>query len=162
MLPFIKGISSGNRRIVQSPDMVAIYMEDGHVGGGHRMIPIGTHPHLPSNIRQFLGSSRARWEGDTLVVEVKNLSNKSRFQGSRENLELVERFTRAGPDLLIYRVTVTDPTTFSRPWTIELPLTKLSEKENKIYESACNEGNYAMVGILAGARAREREKRGLR
>lgn len=160
MLPFIKGISSGNRRIVQSPDSIAIYMEDGHVGGGHRMIPIGTKPHLPSHIRQYLGSSRARWEGDTLVVEVKNFSNKTRFQGAAENLELVERYTRSGADVLTYRVTVTDPTTFTQPWTIELPLTKLDEKANQIYESACNEGNYAMVSILAGARALEREKRG--
>jgi hypothetical protein len=160
ILPFIKGISSGARRIVQSPDAIAIYMEDGHHGGAHRTIPIGDRPHLPPGVRQYLGSSRARWEGDTLVVDVKNFSNKTRFQGSGEHLELVERYTRKGPDLLLYQGTVTDPTTFTRPWTIELPLTKLDDKANQIYESACNEGNYAMVSILAGARALEREKRG--
>ena len=162
IMPFIKGVSSGARRIVQSPGVIALFMEDGHVGGAIRVIPVGTRPPLPANVRQYLGDSRARWDGDTLVVEVTNFSNKTNFQGSGENLKLTERYTRAAPDLLMYRVTVEDPTTFTRPWTIELPLTKLDEKANQIYESSCHEGNYALTSILAGARALEREKAGAR
>jgi hypothetical protein len=157
-LPFIQGISSGARRIVQSPGSVAIFMEDGHVGGGYRVIPVGQRPHLPGELRQYLGDSRGRWENDTLVVDVKNFTDKTNFQGSAENLHLTERYTRKGPDLLILRITVDDPSTFTRDWTIELPLTKLDEKANQIYESSCHEGNYALTSILAGARALEREK----
>src|SRR6185295_10465145 len=109
-----------------------------------------------------LGDSRGRWENDTLVVDVKNFSDKTNFQGSAENLHLTERYTRKGPDLLILRVTVDDPSTFTRDWTLELPLTKLDEKANQIYESSCHEGNYALTSILAGARALEREKGGRR
>jgi hypothetical protein len=155
-LPFIQGVSSGARRIVQSPGLVSIFMEDGHVGGAFRTIPVGKQTPLPLNIRQYLGDSRGRWEDDTLVVEVTNFSDKTNFQGSAENLHLIERYTRAGADLLMYRVTIDDPTTFTRPWTIELPLTKLDEKANQIYESACHEGNYALTSILAGARAQEK------
>ena len=158
-LPFIQGVSSGARRIVQSPGSVAIFMEDGHVGGAYRVIPVGKQPHLPSELRQYLGDSRGLWDGETLVVEVKNFSDKTNFQGSTENLTLVERYTRTGPDLLTLRITVEDASTFTRPWTIELPLTKLDEKANQIYESSCHEGNYALTSILAGARAMEREKK---
>jgi hypothetical protein len=159
-LPFIQGVSSGARRIVQSPGSVAIFMEDGHVGGAYRVIPVGRQPHLSGGLRQYLGDSRGRWDGETLVVEVTNFSDKTNFHGSAENLTLVERYTRTGPDLLTLRVTVEDPSTFTRPWTIELPLTKLDEKANQIYESSCHEGNYALTSILAGARAMEREKAG--
>jgi hypothetical protein len=145
---------------VQSPGSVAIFMEDGHVGGAYRVIPVGRQPHLSGGLRQYLGDSRGRWDGETLVVEVTNFSDKTNFHGSAENLTLVERYTRTGPDLLTLRVTVEDPSTFTRPWTIELPLTKLDEKANQIYESSCHEGNYALTSILAGARAMEREKAG--
>lgn len=157
-LPFIKGVSSGARRIVQSPGAVAVFLEDGHAGGAYRVIPVGARPHLPSHLRQYLGDSRGRWEADTLVVEVKNFSAKTNFEGSAENLQLTERYTRTGPDLLMLRIRVEDPSTFTRPWTIELPLTKLDEKANQIFESSCHEGNYALTSILAGARALEREK----
>jgi hypothetical protein len=159
-LPFIKGVGAGFRRIVQSPGAVAMFHEDGHVGGAFRAIPVGNRPPLPSSVRQWLGDSRGRWEGDTLVVEVTNFTDKTNYQGSAENLHLTERYTRVGPDLIMFRVTIEDPTTFVRPWTIEVPLTKADEKANQIYESACHEGNYALTGILAGARALEREKRG--
>jgi hypothetical protein len=161
IMPFIKGVSSGARRIVQSKGVVSIFMEDGHAGGAFRIIPVGNQPPLPPRIRQYHGDSRARWDGDTLVVDVTNFSDKTNFEGAGENLHLTERYTRTGPDLLVYRITVEDPTTFTRPWTIELPLTKLDEKANQIYESACHEGNYALTSILAGARALEREKAGL-
>jgi hypothetical protein len=119
---------------------------------------LSARPQLPSSLRQYLGDARGRWEGDTLVVEVKNFTDKTNFEGSAENLQLTERYTRMAPDLLMLRVTVEDPSTFTRPWTFELPLTKLDEKANQIYESACHEGNYALTSILAGARALEREK----
>ena len=159
-LPFIQGVSSGMRRIVQTPKAVTMFHEDGHLGGGFRTIPIDNRPALPAHIRQFWGDARGRWEGDTLVVEVTNFSNKTNFQGSMENLKLTERYTRTGDDLIIFRVTIEDPTTFTKPWTVEVPLTKSDEKANQIFESACHEGNYAMTTILAGARALEREKRG--
>ena len=159
-LPFIKGVSSGARRIVQSPGVVAMFLEDGHAGGAFRTIPVGKQTQLPSHVRQYLGDSHGRWEGDTLVVEVKNFSDKTNFEGSAEQLQLTERYTRVAEDLLMLRITVEDPSTFTRPWTIELPLTRLNEKANQIYESACHEGNYALTSILAGARALEREKAG--
>jgi hypothetical protein len=158
-LPFIKGVGAGFRRIVQSPGAVAMFHEDGHVGGAYRAIPVGSGPHLPARVRQYLGDSRGRWEGDTLVVDVTNFTSQTNYQGSADNLHLTERYTRVGADLMMLRVTIEDATTFTRPWTIEVPLTKADEKVNQIYESACHEGNYAMTSILAGARALEREKR---
>jgi hypothetical protein len=156
-LPFITGVSSGARRIVQTPGQVAMFHEDGHAGGVFRAIPLTTRPSLPEHVRQYLGDPRARWDGNTLVVDITNFSDQSNFQGAGENLHLVERYTREGPDLLMLRATIEDPTTFTRPWTIEIPLTKADEKANQIYESACHEGNYAMTSILAGARALEKE-----
>ena len=159
-LPFVQGVSSGMRRIVQTPGIVSMFLEDGHLGGGFRTIPIDKRPALPGHIRQYWGDARGRWEADTLVVDVTNFSNKTNYQGSMENLKLTERYTRLGDDLIMFRVTIEDPTTFTKPWTIEVPLTKHDEKANQIFESACHEGNYAMTTILAGARALEREKRG--
>jgi hypothetical protein len=122
------------------------------------MVPTGDGKHhLASNVHQWLGDSTGRWEGDTLVVDVTNFTDKTNYEGSTENLHLTERYTRQGPDLLMMRVTVEDPTTFTRPWTLEVPLTKTDEKQNQIFESACHEGNYALTSILAGARAMERE-----
>ena len=115
---------------------------------------------MSAHIRQWFGRSVGRWEGDTLVVEASNFSNRTSFHGSRDNLRLVERFTRTEPDLLMYRVTVEDPDTFARPWTIEVPLSQLANRANQIYESACQEGNYALTSILAGERALERAAAG--
>jgi hypothetical protein len=145
-----------HHRIVQTPGTVSIYYEYGPHGGAYRTIPIGGAPHLPPDVRQWLGDARGRWEGNTLVIDTTNFTNRTAFEGSRENLHLTERFTRTGPDLLMYHATFEDPTAFTRPWTIEIPLTKKEEKENQIFESACHEGNYAMTGILAGARARDK------
>jgi hypothetical protein len=156
-LPFVKGISGTFSRIVQTPDSVAMYYEEGHRGGGYRYIPLDGRPHFPQHIRQWMGDARGRWDGDTLVVETTNFTSKTDFNGSRENLQLVERYTQVAEDLILQEVTVTDPTTFSQSWTIEVPLTKGSEQQNQIFESACHEGNYAMVSILAGARTLERQ-----
>lgn len=155
-LPFITGVSSGVRRIVQAPGQVAMFHEDGHAGGVFRAIPVGSRPPLPSHVRQYLGDPHAKWEGETLVVDSRNFSNQTNFHGSSENMRLVERYTREGPDLLILRATIEDAATYTRPWTIEIPLTKADEKANQIYESACYEGNYSMTAILAGARAEEK------
>jgi hypothetical protein len=157
-LPFIKGVSSGMRRIVQTPGHVAMFHEDGHAGGQYRAIWTDKHAPLPPNLRQYLGDAHGRWEGNALVVTVSNFSDLNQFEGAGENMRLTERYTREGPDLLMLRITIEDPTTFTRPWTIELPLTKADERANQIYESQCYEGNYAMTSILAGARALEKEK----
>ena len=103
-----------------------------------------------------MGDSRGRWEGDTLVVDTTNFTTQTNFNGSHGHLHLLERFTRVAEDLILQEVTVEDPTTFSQTWTIEVPLTKGNEAQNQIFESACHEGNYAMVSILAGARALDR------
>jgi hypothetical protein len=118
-----------------------------------RIIPLGGRPHIGQNIRQWHGDSVGRWEGDTLVVETTNYSPKSDFRGARENLHIVERFTRVSPNRIDYEVIVKDPTTWTRPWTAMIPL-KLTQEE--VYEFACHEGNEGMVGILAGARAQEK------
>ena len=115
-------------RIVQSPDHVSIYYEHGHLGGAYRHIPLDGRPHLPDGIRQHLGDARGRWEGDTLVVDTTNFTDKTNYEGSRENLHLVERFTADGPGQLIYQLTVDDATVFTRPWTVEIPMTQLGQQ----------------------------------
>jgi hypothetical protein len=157
-LPFM-GTSGTYSRFVQTPGAITIYHEDGHRGGAYRNVPIDGRPHLPKDVQLWLGHSVGRWEGDTLVVDTTNFSIQTDFQGSRSGLHLVERYTRQGPDLLMYRVTIEDPATFTAPWTFELPLTKANEKANQIFEAACHEGNYAMTSILAGARLLEKEAR---
>jgi hypothetical protein len=155
------GVSGAYLRIVQTRGAMTIYHEEGHHGGAYRLIPLDGRPHLPPQVRQWLGDARGRWEGDTLVVDTTNFTPQTNYQGSRETLHLIERFTRVAADMMLYRVTVDDPTTFMKPWTIEVPYTKADEKENKIFESACHEGNYALTGILAGARRLERERGGV-
>jgi hypothetical protein len=125
--------------------------------GWQRNIPVTRAPHLPSNIRQWWGDSRGRWEGNTLVVDVTNFSPKSVFQGAREHLHLVERFTRLNADTLEYAVTIDDPTTWTRSWAAKDELKKQSDAANRIYyEPRCQEGNYALPALLLGARAAER------
>lgn len=158
-LPFIRGTSGTFSRIVQSPDSVTIYLEDGHRGGGYRTIYTDGRPHLPSHLRQWLGHSIGHYEGNTLVVDTTNFTDKTSFFGSGKDLHLMERFTRVGPDLLMYEVTIEDPTVWERSWTAEVPLTLADNKSNQIFEAACHEGNYAMVSILAGARNEETRTR---
>jgi hypothetical protein len=145
------------RRIVQSPESVAIFYDVGQGQGFPRTIPITTSPHLPSHIRQRFGDARGRWEGNTLVVDITNFTPKTDFQGSRENLHLVERWTRTGPDTLDYVVTMDDPTTWTRPWTVRQELSRQSDQANRIYyEPRCHEGNYGLPGLLLGARTAEK------
>ena len=145
------------RRIVQSPSQISLFLDYGQGQGYHRAIPVTTAPHLPSNIRQWWGDSRARWEGQTLVVDVTNFTAKNDYQGSREHLHLTERFTRTGPTTMEYALTLSDPTTWTKPWTLKVDMVKQSDEANRVYyEPRCHEGNYGLIGILAGARAADK------
>jgi hypothetical protein len=144
----------GFRRIVQAPGEISMFYDGGQ--GWPRNIPITTAPHLPSTIRQWWGDSRGRWEGNTLVVDVTNFSPKSDFQGARENLHLVERWTRLDADTIEYAVTIDDPTRWTRSWTVRQEMKKQSDAANRIYyEPRCHEGNYGLAALLRGARAME-------
>jgi hypothetical protein len=149
---------TGFRRIVQSPGSVAVLYDVGQGQGWQRIIPLDGSPHLPSHMRQRFGDSRGHWEGETLVVDVSNFSPKSEFQGSRENLHLIERWTRTGPDTLEYAVTIEDPSTWTRPWTVKQEYSRQNEQANRIYyEPRCHEGNYGLAALLAGGRVADKE-----
>jgi hypothetical protein len=111
--------------------------------------------HDPSNMRKWLGDSVGKWDGDTLVVDTTNFHPAINFRGSSQNLHVIERFTRTGVNTMLYRATIDDPTTFSKPWTIEYPFLATP---GPVYEYACHEGNYAIVDILGGAQ-KEAEKK---
>src|SRR5437660_9739823 len=144
------------RRIVQTPGGISIFYDVGQGQGWQRNIVMDGSPHLPAGIRQWFGDSRGHWEGNTLVIDVTNFSPKTDFQGSRENLHLVERWTRTGPNTLEYVVTIEDPTVWTRPWTVKQEFTKQSDEENRIYyEPRCIEGNYGFPGLLHGRRVED-------
>ena len=143
-------------RIVQSPGQVGIYYDSGQGQGIIRTIPVDASAHLPQKIRLLHGDSRARWDGDTLIVDTTNFTQKMDFRGSRENLHLVERLTRVSDDRITYRVTVEDPTTWTRPWTFDVPWERMPDKLNQVFESTCHEGNYGLLGMMANTRAAER------
>ncbi len=148
------GPLTSNYQIVQTPAYVVILMEILHE---IRIVPLDSRPHLPPTVRQWLGDPRGHWEGNTLVVDSRNFTGKTKFRGADENLHLIERFTRTAPDVLLYEFTVDDPTAFSKPWKGEIPMIA---SDSSLYEHACHEGNYGLAGILGGARADE--KRGLK
>jgi hypothetical protein len=148
--PMVPTAYNNNFQLVQTADYVMILNEMVHEA---RIIPLDGRPALPGNVRQWLGSSRGRFEADTLIVETTNFTAKTAFMGASENMRLTERFTRVADDILLYEFTVDDPEAFTRPWTVQIPARKA---DGMIYEYACHEGNYAMEGILAGARAEER------
>ena len=153
-LPMLPGPYNNDFQIIQTPGYVVILHEMIHDA---RIIPLDGRPHPPANIRQWMGDGRGHWEGDTLVVDTTNFSEKSNFRGASENLHLTERFTRVDPDTISYQFTVDDPTTFTKVWKAEIPMHHTDEQ---IYEYACHEGNYALADILRGARAEEAAKRG--
>jgi hypothetical protein len=163
-LPTLGDFIGGAIQIVQSPPGISILYEAGTGLNRFRPIPITTDPHVPAAIRQWWGDSRGRWDGDTLVVDVANFSPKSGFQGAHEGLHLVERWTRLDGETLEYAVTIDDPTTWTRSWTVKQELKKQSDAANQIYfEPRCHEGNYGLAALLRGARATEQafaEKRG--
>jgi hypothetical protein len=143
-------------RIIQTPGGIALFYDVGQGQGWQRNIVMDGSPHLPPNIRQWYGDSRGHWEGNTLIIDITNFSQKTDFLGSRENLHLVERWTLTGPNTLEYAVTIEDPTVWTRPWTVVQEFTRQSEQANRIYyEPRCNEGNYAHPGLLRGARMQE-------
>jgi hypothetical protein len=148
--PMLPTAYNNNYQILQGPGYVAILVEMIH---DMRIIPLDGRPHIPANIRLWLGDSRGRWEGNTLVVDTTNFTDKTNVRGSDRDLHVIERFTRTGENTIMYEFTVDDPTAFTRVWKGEIPLTKAP---GPIYEYACHEGNYAMEGILKGARAQEK------
>jgi hypothetical protein len=144
------------RRIVQTPGGIAIFYDVGQGQGWQRNIVMNGSPHLPANIRQWYGDSRGHWEGNTLVIDVTNFSPKTDYQGSRENLHLIERWTRTSPTTLEYVVAVEDPTVWTRPWTVKQEFTRQSDQDNRIYtEPRCVEGNYGFPGLLHGRRVED-------
>jgi hypothetical protein len=156
-LPEFGAAAGSFRRIVQTPGGVSIIYDVGQGQGWQRNIVMNGTAHLPSSVRQWYGDSRGHWEGETLVIDVTNFSPKVDYRGSRENLHLVERWTRTGPSSLEYVVTIDDPTVWTRPWTVKQEFTKQSEEENRIYyEPRCIEGNYGLPGLMHGARVQER------
>ncbi len=151
-LPRLSTGYNNNYEIVQSPGYVAILQEQVHET---RIIPIGDRPHVPASVRQWLGDSRGHWEGNTLVVETTNFTDEARgstFQFATKNMRLVERFTRTGDRTIDYEFTVSDPGTWTRPWTAKLPWNRI---DGLIYEYACHEGNYSMENMLSAARDAE-------
>jgi hypothetical protein len=147
MMPAIYGNSY---QIMQSPDVVTITYEMIH---DTRVIPLDGHPHIGSGIRQYLGDARGHWEGNTLVVETTNFTDRTPYRGSSEHLRLVERFTPLGPDTLEWSVTFDDPHAWARPWTFAMNLTH--DESQPAFEYACHEGNYGLRNMLSAARAEE-------
>jgi hypothetical protein len=141
-------------QIFQTPDYVAIYYEVIH---DVRIIPLDGRPHVSPQLRQWWGDSRGRWEGDTLVVEMTNFTDKTflkqqptgQFRGGSKDMRIVERWRVNDDDVLEYRATITDPRSFTKPWTMAVPLVR--DDEHKVLEYACHEGNYGMTNILSAA-----------
>jgi hypothetical protein len=163
LTPGLPEFGAGNgggsfRRIVQTPGGIAIAYDVGQGQGWQRSIVMNGSPHLPSGIRQWFGDSRGHWEGNTLVIDVTNFSPKTDYRGSRENLHLVERWTRTAPDTLEYVATIEDPTVWTKPWTVKQEFKKQSDQENRIYyEPRCVEGNFGFPAMMKTARQEDRE-----
>ena len=146
------GLYNNNYQIVQTKTAVMILVEMVH---DVRIIRINGS-HAPPKVRQWLGDSIGRWDGDTLVVDTTNFNNQTMFNGTSENLHVIERFRRVDAHTILYRATVDDPATYTKPWTLEYPFLATA---GPVYEYACHEGNYAMLDILGGARKLETEGR---
>jgi hypothetical protein len=144
---------NNNYQIVQSQDHVAVIAEMIHDA---RMIPLRPQPHIAPSIRQWLGDSRGRWEGDTLIVEVTNITDQASFRGSTASLHVTERYTRTGPDTLHYEVTLEDAAAWRAPWTFFIDLA-LDHGQGRVFEYACHEGNYGLRNLLSASRAMDAE-----
>ena len=149
--PFVPSAYNNNIQLVQTKDYVVIMTEMVHDA---RIVPLDNRPHLPKTAELWMGDSRGHWEGDTLVVETTNFSDKNLFRGASKGMKLTEKFTRTAETVLTYEFTINDPATWSTPWTGRVPLDRLDER---LFEYACHEGNYGMDGILKGTRAEERD-----
>jgi hypothetical protein len=155
-LPEFGAATGSFRRIVQTPGGISIFYDVGQGQGWQRNVIMDGRPHLPASVRQWYGDSRGRWEGDTLVIDVTNFSPKTDYQGARENLHLVERWRRTGPDSLEYIVVIEDPTVWTRPWTAKQEFTRQSDHDNRLYnEPRCIEGNYGHPALIRGSRMEE-------
>ena len=141
---------NNNIHLFQTHEYVVILVEMVHDA---RIVPMDGRPRLPDDIGQWRGSSRGHWDGNTLVVDTTNFTDKTSFQGSGEAMHLIERFTRADADTLLYEYTIEDPASFTVPWSAAIPMAKT---EAPMFEYACHEGNYGMFNLLAGARAQEK------
>jgi hypothetical protein len=150
MMPAIYGNSY---RVHQGPGVVTITYEMVH---DTRVIPLDNRPHVAASIRQYVGDARGRWEGNTLVIETTNFTDKTSYRGSGDQLKMIERFTLLGPDTVEWAVTFDDPHTWARPWTFAMNLTKADESQQP-FEYACHEGNYGMRNMLSAARAEEKK-----
>ncbi len=154
----VPGFYNHNYQILQTPDYIVIFVEMIHDA---RIIPLDGRAHLPAQLGQWMGDSRARWDGETLVVETTNLTAKgderlrNLVHAASAEARVVERFTRVAADRIDYNFTLTDAATYERPWTAEIPMVPLG---GEIFEYACHEGNYGLENILAGARAAELEQ----
>jgi hypothetical protein len=149
--PMLAGAYNNNYQIVQIPGYVMILVEMIH---DVRIIPLDGRPHLPENVRQWMGSYVGHWEGETLVVETTNFNGKNPFQGSSENMRLTERFTRLDEDTIRYQFTIDDQATWTKPWSAEVPMKKTI---GPLFEHACHEANYGLYNTLAGARVEEKK-----
>jgi hypothetical protein len=158
--PKLPGGYNNNFQILQTPEYVVILQEMIHEV---RLIPLDGRPHLQASIRQWMGNSRAHWEGANLIVDTTNYRDEVMFNsynccpGAGRDLHIVERYTRTAEGMIDFSFTVTDPSTFVAPFTVSVPMTK---SDGPLYEYACHEGNYGMTGILSGARAQERAEQG--
>jgi hypothetical protein len=152
--PMMPSGYNNNYQIVQNPGYVLIFVESMHEA---RVIPLDGRPHLPADVRQLMGDPRGHWEGNTLVVDSTNFSDDTRFRNAGRNMHLIERFTRTDPDTLLYEYTVDDPTTFTKSWSVAIPM---GATRGPIFEYECNEGNVGLAGILRGARAAETQAKG--
>jgi hypothetical protein len=151
--PMLPTLYNNNYQIVQTPDAVLILSEEIHDARIIRM----NAKHVAPEVRKWLGDSIGQWEGDTLVVETTNFTDQTRFRGSSKDLKVTERFTRVDANNILYKATMEDASTWTKPWTLELPFAAI---KGPIYEYACHEGNYAIVDILSGARKIEAEAPG--
>jgi hypothetical protein len=149
--PMLPGPYNDNYQIFQTAGSVVIVSEMIH---DVRVIPLDGRPHLPASVRLWMGDARGHWEGNTLVIDTTNFSAKTKFRGATQDMHLIERLTRTGPETIQYEFTVADPATFTQSWSGVFPMNPAA---GPIYEYACHEGNYAMKGMLAGARSQEKE-----
>lgn len=143
---------NNNMQLFQTDDHVVILNEMVH---DSRIIPLDGSAHLPDDVRQWMGDSRGHWDGNTLVVETRNFTDKTSFRGSGPNLHLVERLTRVDTDTLLYEYTINDPASFERPWSVR---TAMKRSDAPVFEYACHEGNYGMLNLMTVARAQELER----
>ena len=148
--PYTPSAYNNNVHIFQSPGYAVLLIE---MVNDARIVPLDGRAHLPENMRQWRGDARGRWEGDTLVVESRNFSDRTSFRGSGRNMVLTERFTRVAEERVVYEYTIDDPESFEAPWTAAIPMKRTDQP---MFEYACHEGNYSMFTMLEGARSAER------